>query len=997
MVAENPHTVCLVDGSGYIFRAFYALPMMTRPDGVPVNAVYGFMNMLMQLIGEKRCAHIVVVFDAKRKNFRNEIYPAYKATRREVPEELIPQFPLIRDVCRVLNVPQIEMEGYEADDLIATYAKQATEKGWHAQVISADKDLMQLMRENVSLYDPMKHKEITLADVEAKFGVLPEKVIDVQALMGDSTDNVPGAGGIGPKTAAELIGSFGSVENLYEHIDEIKSSKRKETLLRDKEKVFISKRLVALDDNVPVQTPIESFVAQLPNQETLQKFLTENNFKSLIKKMNGWIQKQADFLSDSPVNETRENTDTTHNPTAHITVQSADFPDKEKGNPQDCSSAILQNGHPSHTDTNTPLTEAVNTCNTLPLFATTASPIAPNQEANASVCETPTNNIIFVQTQQEWADCCEQVNQAKEFAFLVHTLPSGATNQFVLTFFLRRKVFYVPLTGDTSTDGADLFLFQSQQNNGITQESAFKQVAQWLSHPAVHVITYRLKETLHLLYQALHQVIIPNHFDDILLQNYVLNGTRNSSKLADMATRELGFEIPLPIKGKSKKELTVLSLEEQTAYRETFIAEINAVHHLYDLFYRQLKQCNSEAVYTEIERPLLPILFQMETNGILIDKLHLSRLNLQFTQEIDQTLNQIYELAGEEFNVNSPAQIAMILFDKMGLQGGRKSAKGNLSTDVKVLEKLAEDGVEIARLILRYRQFGKLKSTYVDALLKLADKNNRVHTTFLQTVTNTGRLSSADPNLQNIPVRTKEGKEIRKAFIARPGYKLVCADYSQIELRLMADVAHVTELKNSFIHNEDIHARTASQIFKIPLAQIDADTRRRAKAINFGIIYGISAFGLSNQLGISRADAGAYINAYFEHYPEIKAYMNQIEAFVKENGYVKTPFGRICYIPEVNQPKLRSFAVRAAINAPIQGGAADIIKLAMKAIDTALTEQKSDATLLLQVHDELVFEVKESDVERVMQLVKEKMETVVQLSVPLIADVRCGHNWKEAH
>lgn len=997
MVAENPNTVCLVDGSGYIFRAFYALPMMTRPDGIPVNAVYGFMNMLMQLIGEKRCAHIVVVFDAKRKNFRNEIYPAYKATRREVPEELIPQFPLIRDVCRVLNVPQIEMEGYEADDLIATYAKRATEKGWHVQVISADKDLMQLMREHVSLYDPMKHKEITLADVEAKFGVLPEKVVDVQALMGDSTDNVPGANGIGPKTASELIRSFGSIENLYEHIDEIKSNKRKETLLRDKEQVFISKKLVALDDNVPVQTPIESFVAKLPNQELLQKFLTENNFKSLIKKMNGWIQKQADFLSTSPLKETPGNSESAHDTMELITEQSLDYSNKIKENLQDFSSDILQKGHTSHTDMHTPLTEAVNACSELPLFTSTASQIKSDKEVNTAVSEIPTNNVIFIQTQQEWANCCAQLNQAKEFAFLVHTLPSGATNQFVLTFFLGQNIFYVPLTENTSEDGADLFSFQSQQTSGITQESAFKQLAQWISHPAIHIITYRLKETLHLLHQTLHQVVIPTHFDDILLQNYVLNGTRNSSKLADMATRELDLEIPQPIKSKGKKEPVILSLEEQTVYQQSFISEINAVYHLYHTFCRKLKQFKTETVYTDIERPLLPVLFQMETAGILIDKLHLNRLSFQFTQEIDQTLNQIYELAGEEFNVNSPAQIAMILFDKMGLQEGRKSAKGNLSTDVKVLEKLAEDGVEIARLILKYRQFGKLKSTYVEALLKLADKNNRVHTTFLQTVTNTGRLSSADPNLQNIPVRTKEGKEIRKAFIARPGYKLVCADYSQIELRLMADVANVTELRNSFIHNEDIHARTASQIFKIPLAQIDADTRRRAKAINFGIIYGISAFGLSNQLGISRADAGAYINAYFEHYPEIKTYMNQVEAFVKENGYVKTPFGRICYIPEINQPKLRSFAIRAAINAPIQGGGADIIKLAMKAIDTALTEENLEATLLLQVHDELVFEVKESDVEHVMQLVKEKMETVVQLSVPLIADVRCGSNWKEAH
>ncbi len=955
MTGASDKTICLVDGSGYIFRAFYALPPMTRPDGTPINAVYGFLNMLMQLVSERKCAHIVVVFDAARRNFRNDIYPAYKQTRKETPPELIPQFPLIRETCTLLNIPQIEMEGYEADDLIATYTQTARNKGWQVQIISADKDLMQLMRDGVRLYDPMKHKELTNDDVLKKFGVLPDKVVDVQSFMGDSTDNVPGAAGIGPKTAAELINQFGSVDGVYENLHQIKSDKRRAGLERDKEQVFISRQLVQLDSEVPVQKELESFVAQMPQEEKLYQFLVENNFKSLMNKMKNWLQKQADFLG-SVSGETKQPT----LPLQQIIDESSDK---------------------QHIDTKE---------EDLSLFQ---APQSDNQSItdDFEVIKTPTVKLIT--TQKEWDDCYQNILTQKEMFFQIYAdtdnqIPSGlaiTTNG--------REANYIPLEPSDNDPTTDLFSFQSTNNDTINYQSFLKQISNLFENKDIHKIGFGLKNQLHYLYQAIGNVSALTNYDDVLIQHYVLNGTNEFKELRDIGYQKLQYDLPTLPEIKKKKGVPTIEISPEQ-YSTARGPEAVLIRNLY---YHFKPQADNNSVYKEIDLPLVPILFEMEIAGILIDKMHLCLLNGQFTQEINQLINQIYELAGEEFNINSPAQIAAILFDKMGLTAGKKNAGGSNSTNVSVLEKLAEEGNDIARLILQYRMFVKLKSTYVDSLLTLADKNNRVHTNFLQTVTNTGRLSSTDPNLQNIPVRTSAGKEIRKAFIARNGYKLVCADYSQIELRLMADVAGVKQLVNSFIHNEDIHTRTASQMFKIPIDEVDSDTRRRAKAINFGIIYGISAFGLSNQLGISRTDAKNYIDSYFEHYPEIKTYMENIENFVKQNGYVSTPFNRKIFIAGIDFPKTRAFAVRAAINAPIQGGAADIIKKAMINIDDALKKTNYDATLLLQVHDELVFEVKDEDVSAVMTLVKEKMENAVQLSIPLIADVRSGNNWKEAH
>ncbi len=945
-------TICLVDGSGYIFRAFYALPPMTRPDGTPVNAVYGFLNMLMQLVSERGCAHIVVVFDAARRNFRNNIYPAYKETRKEVPPELIPQFPLIREACRLLNIPQIEMEGYEADDLIATYARIAREKNWQVQIISADKDLMQLMRDGVTLYDPMKRKELTNDDVIAKFGVLPNKVVDVQSFMGDSTDNVPGAAGIGPKTAAELINQFGSVTGVFENLHLIKSEKRRTGLERDKELVFISQKLVQLDSQVPVQAQPEEFTVRMPKEDALYRFLTENNFKSLMNKMKNWLNKQADFLE----------TITENNPTSMAKNSDTTLVNKDE-------QAML-----SLFETNEIITEKT---------------VTPK---SASIQEP---QKCLIQTKEEWQKLYEEILKHKKVAFQIYISIENKIPHGIALTLSGDKAYYIPINKTQQSAKTDLFAFQATKSvaNVPAYETVVRQLKEILSNPEIHKIGFNLKEQLHYLYHDDNQVSDIQNFDDVLVQNYVLNGTNDTQTLQNIVSRELIFELPILPEIKKRKGLPVEehTIEQYCAIRTT---ESAFIYHLYHLF---KAQTNNHFIYQQIDLPLIPILFKMEKAGILIDKMHLVRLNGLFTQEINQLINQIYELAGEEFNINSPAQIAYILFDKLGLKADKKNAGGSLSTSVGVLEKLAEDGNEIARLILQYRMFVKLKSTYVEALLNLADNQQRVHTTFLQTITNTGRLSSTDPNLQNIPVRTSAGKEIRKAFIARDGYKLVCADYSQIELRLMADVANVKQLKESFIQNEDIHARTASQIFKIPLNQIDADTRRQAKAINFGIIYGISAFGLANQLGISRSDSKNYIDSYFTHYPEIKQYMENIEKEVKEKGFVTTPFGRKIFIAGIEYPKTRAFAVRAAINAPIQGGAADIIKRAMIDVQQALKQTNYDATLLLQVHDELVFEVKNEDVAAVMDIIKDKMENATHLSIPLIADVRAGNNWKEAH
>ena len=921
MSETEQKTICLVDGSGYIFRAFYALPIMTRADGTPVNAVYGFMNMLMNLVSENACSHILVVFDAKRKNYRNDIYPAYKETRKETPPELIPQFPLIRQASEVLNIPWIELEGYEADDLIATYAKIATEQGWKARVISADKDLMQLMTENVSIYDPMKKKLLLQEDVINKFGVTADKVTDVQSLMGDSTDNIPGATGIGPKTAASLITEFGSLENLLNNLSQVKNEKRRTILERDKEQILISQQLVTLNKNAPVSTDLSKFKAQKPNIEKIKTFLEENRFKSLLSKIALWTENRTEIIEQTQTHDDKE--------TKYELIQ-----DKE----------------------------------------TFYKWLEKIKKTSYFAIDTETTSL--------------NVNEAKLVGISIATEKQSAC--------------YIPLRhGETITESNDLFSFNTTEKYKEKQlEISFvlKELLPILKDKDIKKIGHNIKYDLHILSNEYGSEFEINNIEDTMVLSYVLNSVMHGHGMDELAELYLNHKTIKyeEVCGTGKDKITFDKVELDKAL--SYAAEdADITYQLYEVLSNKLTDDKLKQIYQNIELPLILILFKMEKMGIKIDTLQLNNLKHFFSQEISILTNKIHALAEEEFNINSPLQLGQILFEKMALPGGKKGAKGSYGTDVKVLESLAQEGHEIAKIVLDYRSYAKLKNTYVDALLTLADKENRVHTSFMQTVTSTGRLSSTDPNLQNIPIKTTAGKEIRKAFIAKKGYKLIAADYSQIELRLLAHVADIKNLKASFLKNEDIHARTASQIFHVPLENVDADLRRSAKAINFGIVYGMSAFGLSSQLGISRTEASKYIEAYFNEYPEIKAYMDKTIDFATTNGYVLTPFNRKCFIRGILDPKTKGLATRAAINAPIQGGAADIIKMAMIQVDKRLKEEQLDATLLLQVHDELVLEVKEEITEQVSKILKETMENVVNLTVPLIVETGIADNWKEAH
>lgn len=935
MIHQN--TICLVDGSGYIFRAFYALPAMTRSDGTPVGAVYGFINMLMNLVRESGCDHIVVVFDAKRHNFRNEIFADYKANRGETPPELVPQFPLIRQATEAFNIPWVEMEGYEADDLIATYARIAAEKGWNARIISADKDLMQLMNDKVSLYDPLKRKQLTEEDVKEKFGVTPDKVVDVQALMGDSIDNIPGATGIGPKTAAELINRFGSLDKLLQNLSDITQPKRREGLIRDTKQILVSKQLVTLDSHAPVNEDLTVFKTPVPDYDKILNFLQEQGFKSLIERSKNWTRKQTDGLQ------------------------------------------------PPSTFFN-----EIKTSKTL------------------STIETPTTvTYELVQDEEHLKKWIERIYQKKIVAVDTETTSLDVMRAKMVGFSLCCEMghaCYVPLRHggdeDEKSNGTDLFSFAADRPKQLSVKKALTLLKPILEDKSIIKVGHNIKYDMHIFGHEYGTDFMVAPIEDTMLMSYTLYGTTHGHGMDELAKLYLHHDTIkyIDVCGKGRKQLCFDQVELDVA-KDYAAEDADITMRLFQFFKPQLDEDKSlKKVYTDIDLPLIPILFKMEQAGILVDRDQLNNLNVYFIKEIERLTKEIHVLANEEFNLNSPAQLGVILFEKMGLEGGKKGTSGAWLTDMKVLEKLAEEGIELAQKVLEYRSFSKLKTTYVDALLALIQPpHERVHTSFILTGTNTGRLASSDPNLQNIPIRTEAGKEIRKAFIAKEGYKLVSADYSQIELRLIANLGNVKLLKEALLSGEDVHAATASQVFGIPLPEIDADTRRKAKAINFGIMYGQSAFGLAAVLNISRTEARQYIDAYFEKYPEMKQYMEQTIMFAHEHGYVLTPYGRKCFINGINEKGMRGFAERAAINAPLQGGAADIIKMAMVKVAKDLKSTELDATLLLQVHDELIFEVADKDVEAAKVIIKNAMENVVKLDVPLIAEVGVGHNWKDAH
>ncbi len=956
MAPENvTKSLCLVDGSGYIFRAFYALPPMTRPDGTPVNAVYGFLSMLMTLAQEQGCSHIGVIFDAKRHNFRNEIFPAYKQNRRETPPELVPQFPLIRAATDALNILHEEREGFEADDLIAAYAKIATDQGFTVRIVSADKDLMQLIRPGVTLYDPMKKKNVSPEDVLAKFGVTPDRVTDVQALMGDATDNIPGAAGVGPKTAAQLINTFGSLSNLMTRLSDVTSPRWRQLLENSRDNIFLSEKLVRLDDNAPVSPDLERFKSKCPDAAKLEAFLIQNNFKALRNKAARWLEKTSDTgtgaSTSAPASQTLTAPSTEMAPTNR---PSATLPPEE--------------------------------------------PLAPSAPVE--------KDYHLIQTEEALKKWIDEALSRSHVAVDTETTSLNPLEAKLVGFslcFEEGKACYVPLRhgGEEKAEAPDLFNFTPDTRPvQISVSKALALVKPLLESKTVVKIGHHIKFDMHVFETAFGHPIAWGPLEDTMLQSYVLDGMRHSHKMDDLARLFLNFQtIPYEaVCGKDRKKITFdqVPLDAALAYAAE---DADVTFRLFRVLSRRLaEQPDQQRVYDGIDKPLIKILCRMELLGIDVDRDQLGHLSDLFTTKIEALTGEIYALSGEEFNINSPAQLGHILFDKLQLPGGKKSANGKWSTDVGILENLAgEHQNRLAKAVLNYRAFTKLKNTYVDALLTLSRGNRRIHTTFSLTSTNTGRLASSDPNLQNIPIKSDAGKEIRRAFVATPGCSLICADYSQIELRLMAHVADVLLLKHAFQHNEDIHARTASEIFHQPLSAVDADTRRRAKAINFGIIYGISAFGLANNLGISRLEAKNYITAYFEKYPELKRYMDETTAFALENGFVLTPFGRKCFIQGLQTPATKAFALRSAINAPIQGGAADIIKMAMIQVQKKLHERQIPARLLLQVHDELIFEVPDDVVPTAVPLIKHAMEEVVSLSVPLVVEVGTGKNWKEAH
>ncbi len=900
--------VCLIDGSGYIFRAFFASPKMTNPEGLPVNAVYGFLNMFLSLTANIKCDYCLVLFDAKRQNFRNEIFAEYKATRPELPEDLKPQFALIHEVVEALNLHWLQMEGFEADDLIATYTELALKDGKEVTIVSADKDLMQLIRPGVTFYDSMKNKFFSPEDVKEKFGVYPDKVTDVQALAGDSTDNIPGVPGIGLKTAAELVNQFGSLEGVLEYAEEIKQNKRRELILTHKEDALISQKLVTLKPDVPVTIPLKGLKCMAPHHDILANLLERHAFKSLKNKAANWLKQKC-----------------------------ADLPEETKA---------------------------------------AAEPVPDYKLINTVKGLDALSQNILAENMFSFKVCLDKGN----FLGLAVSLQNA-------------RAFYIPMAEDIPS--TDLFSTPTA-TDGITPQQLQQFLTPLFANPAVLKIALNLKENIHQLENVLKTTLLPFPYDDVAILSYDLYSSAVTHTLPALSAEFLHKNLKIAEPEYKKTDFKTMPAAEALTF---FAEEADYIMRLHQLLRPQLQNEKKLVVYDNIDRPLAAVLLQMENAGIMLDTKKLTELNALFDKEMGKLSAEIYQMAEEDFNLSSPKQIGEILYTKLGLKG-KKHTSGSLNTSAEVLEQMAETH-ELPKKILEWRQYQKLKSTYTTALLNLIDKNSRVHTTYSQVSVNTGRLSSLNPNLQNIPIRTPIGREIRKCFIAKPKHKLIAADYSQVELRLLATIADVPFLQHAFKENVDIHRKTAAQVFGIPYEEVDSSHRRRAKAINFGIIYGMSAYGLSKEIDVIPAEAQRYIDAYFANMPEVKTYMEETINFARQNGYVTTPFNRKITIfgIENNNKRLASFAERAAINAPIQGGAADIIKLAMNKIPAKLKEAGLKAQMLLQVHDELVFEAPEDEAKTAAALIKQEMEdiTTIALKVPLIAETGIGDNWDEAH
>ena len=932
MAFGKGHHLHLIDGSAFIFRAFHALPPLTRKsDGLPIGAVSGFCNMLLRYVekntGADAATHLAVIFDKGSHTFRNDLYDQYKANRDEMPADLRPQMPLTREATRAFGIACHEIAGYEADDIIATLACRARDAGGRVTIVSSDKDLMQLVGDGVEMFDAMKNRRIDRDGVFEKFGVFPEGVVDVQALAGDSVDNVPGAPGIGIKTAALLINEFGDLETLLARAEEIKQNKRRETLINHADQIRLSKKLVQLDKETPLDFTLDDLEVRDPDPETLLSFLADMEFRTITKKIADKFKLDMPAINDTLV--------------------------------------------PSDSVITAP--EAV-------AFDTSSYNCVTDLDAlNRWIEDAYSTGYVAVDTETTSLD-----EMQAELVGISLCINAG-------------KACYIPLT---HKDGAsdDLFGSSKLADGQCDLNAALALIKPMLEDPSVLKIGQNMKYDAKIF--ANYGITIAP-IDDTMLMSYAMHGGLHGHGMDALSQRYLNHE-PISIKsllGAGKAAITFdrVPIEEATKYAAE---DADITLRLWDMFKPQLHQSKVTQVYEGLERPLIPVLAQMERTGIQVDRETLSRMSNAFAQKMACLEAEIHALAGETFNVGSPKQLGEIMFDKLGYEGGKKGKNGAYATGADILEDLATVH-ELPRRVLDWRQLSKLKSTYTDALQDhINPETGRVHTSYSIAGANTGRLASTDPNLQNIPVRSEDGRRIREAFVAPDGKTLVSLDYSQIELRILAHVAGIDALRQAFRDGLDIHAMTASEMFDVPLDQMTSDIRRQAKAINFGVIYGISGFGLARNLRIPRAEAQGFIDRYFERFPGIKEYMDQTVQFARENNCVKTLFGRVIHTPEINaKGPTAGFAKRAAINAPIQGTAADIIRRAMIRMPAAIAHLP--AKMLLQVHDELLFEVEDTAIDDLIETARAVMENaaapVVHLDVPLIVDAGKGANWSEAH
>ncbi len=971
--------VFLVDGSSYIFRAYHALPPLNRKsDGLQVNAVLGFCNMLWKLLREMpeehRPTHLAIIFDKSEITFRNKLYPDYKAHRPPAPEDLIPQFALIREAVRAFDLPCIEQGGFEADDLIATYVREASARGATATIVSSDKDLMQLVTDDVVMYDTMKDRRIGIAEVIEKFGVPPQKVVDVQALAGDSVDNVPGVPGIGVKTAAQLIVEYGDLDTLLARAGEIKQPKRREALIENADKARISRQLVRLDDHVALDVPLDDLAVHEPDARKLVAFLKAMEFSTLTRRVAEYSQIDP---SDVAAEERLRSGAATAPAASNGAAAPAPAPAPSGGKP---ATAAASDG------------------------ALTPQRLAAMRAEAARNGKFDRGKYVTVRNADELR---RWVNRAKDQGHVAVDTETTSLDPMLAELcgfslaLAANEACYVPLIHREGGDGTGLFEGGVVAGQ-ITADEALSILKPLLEDDGVLKIGQNLKYDA--LVFAQHGITLAA-IDDTMLMSYVLDAGRGSHGMDALSEGWLGHQ-PIAfneVAGSGKGQVTFdrVAIERATEYAAE---DADVTLRLWQVLKPRLVAEHMNTVYETLERPMVAVLARMERRGISIDRQVLSRLSGEFAQTAAQLEAEIRDMAGEPINPASPKQLGDIMFGKMGLPGGTKTKTGAWSTSASILDDLAEQGFEFPKKILEWRGVTKLKSTYTDLLPTFVHpQTHRIHTSYALAATTTGRLSSSEPNLQNIPVRTEDGRKIRRAFVASAGHKLVSADYSQIELRLLAEIADIPVLKQAFQDGLDIHAMTASEMFGVPVKDMPGEVRRRAKAINFGIIYGISAFGLANQLGIPREEASAYIKKYFERFPGIRAYMDATRDFCREHGYVETLFGRKCHYPEIkaSNPSLRAFNERAAINARLQGSAADIIRRAMIRMEDALAANKLSAQMLLQVHDELIFEVPDAEVEATLPVVQHVMQTAalpaVAISVPLHVDARAASNWDDAH